>query len=118
QESIVPPTLIRAGDFEAARKHFVEAAEIYEKAWQKDRTHSAALFLQGWALTQAGKEAEGKQKMELAHLLPLGNPIARYDLLETLVRHKLTVEARRERELLIRVTPPPIWQHAEAVRES
>src|SRR5262249_50215971 len=60
-------TLQRLGDLYADKKQWDKAAEQYKAAWDKDKHQALALYLYGLALTKAGKEAEGKKQMDLAH---------------------------------------------------
>lgn len=90
------------GDHLAEKKRWPQAAESYARAWDKDRKQAAPLYLQGWALAQAGQGAEGKQLMERAHWLPLGGEAQRYALAEAMAKHGLNDAVRREQELILR----------------
>jgi len=116
QESSDPAVLIHCGDFEASQKRWSAAADDYDKAFERDHTQAAALFLHGWALAQSGREPEGRAMMELAHKLPLGSESGRHALLESLLEHKLADDARREMELILTVTPARSWERNEALR--
>jgi hypothetical protein len=116
--SASPAALIHAGDLQAVHKDWLAAARDYDKAWQRDRTLAAALFLRGWALTQGGNEKEGAPLMAMAHRLPLGGESGRYALYEALVHHKLMDDAARELELILHATPPRSWERNEALRRS
>lgn len=112
-----PPVLIRAGDFEASQGHWDDAADDYDRAWERNPTDAAALFLRGWATAQGGRDADGRAMMELAHRVPLGSEIARHALLDVLLRHKLGDDARRECELIIKTTSArPSWEKNDALR--
>ena len=113
-----PRSLIQVGDFEADRKRFNAAADLYDRAWQLDRTQPAPLFLKGWALAQSGRAKEGRSAMELAHQLPLGSEAARHALLEVLVKRGLQDDIRREVTLILTVTPPRSWERNEALRRA
>jgi tetratricopeptide (TPR) repeat protein len=110
--------LIHAGDFRAKNKDWPAAARDYDKAWERDRTQAAALFLKGWAVVQGGNPNDGKSMMELAHRLPLGGESGRYALYEVMVRHKLAEDAHRELDLILRATPPRSWERNEALRRT
>ena len=64
---------MRLGDLDADKKEWDKAAEHYSQAWDKDHGQPLALYLSGWALTQAGKDKEGKKRMEQSHWMPLGD---------------------------------------------
>jgi tetratricopeptide (TPR) repeat protein len=89
-------TLLKLGDIFAEEKQWDRAARAYEDAWSKDHRNATALYLLGHAKLHAGKEAEGRRQMELASLLPLGDGMARYRLIEVLKRLKLADEAERQ----------------------
>ena len=76
-----------------------------------------ALYLEGWALVQAGKEKEGKKRMEAAHWAPLGDGEVRF---ASCRGWKVTASARRrgERELLLRLSPAGSLYAAQALRET
>ena len=97
--------LIRLGDLEADKKEWDKAEKWYARAWEKDHARPLALFLDGYALAQAGKEEEGKKRMELAHWTPLGDSAARFALLKDLSDHGQHEAVRREAELLARLSP-------------
>jgi tetratricopeptide (TPR) repeat protein len=92
--------LHRLADLLADRGRWATAAERYRQAWEKDRSKPVPLCLQGWALTQAGREREGRALMEKARLLALADDDARYELAEALAKHGLTEAAGRELEFL------------------
>jgi len=110
--------LIRLGDLDADKKEWDKAAEHYSQAWEKDHTRVLALYLNGWALTQAGKQAEGKKRMEAAHWGPLGDDRARIVFLQGLEDHGQREAARRERELLLRLSPTWSLSNSRALRET
>jgi hypothetical protein len=110
--------LIHAGDYRADRKDWAVAARDYDRAWEHDRTRADALYLRGWALSQAGQAQEGANLMQRARELPLGSGSARFELAETLSRHKLKDEARKQLELVLQITPPRSWERNEALRRS
>jgi Tfp pilus assembly protein PilF len=97
-----PQALLNLGDFLLDQKGWRQAADAYGRAWDKDPKQPAALYLRGYALTQAGQEAEGKKLMERAHWLPLGDDATRSELAEVLAKHRLAEASRREQELILR----------------
>ncbi len=68
-------------------------------------------------MAQAGKEKEGKRRMEIAHWAPLGDGSARSAFLRGLEEHGQREAVRRERELLLRLSPAGSPFAVEAMRE-
>jgi predicted negative regulator of RcsB-dependent stress response len=108
--------LLRLGDLQAGKKAWNLAAKTYRKAWEKDRTQPLGLFLSGWSLVQAGQEADGRQLMEIAHALPLGNEFIRYHFARSLSDRGLSRDADRERDLIFKVGALDGWAVNEALR--
>jgi tetratricopeptide (TPR) repeat protein len=94
---------LRLADFLAQRKDWTAAADWYGRAWEKDRKEPLALYLKGWALTQAGQTKEGQQLMDLSHWLPLGDEARRFNFADALSERSQADAARRERDLLMHV---------------
>src|SRR5262249_7791384 len=94
--------LQRLGDVLAERGRWVQAAERYGQAWEKDRSRPLPLYLRGWALTKAGHAREGPSLQERAHLLALADDDLRYELAEALSKRGLTEAAYREFDLMAR----------------
>jgi hypothetical protein len=94
-------TLLRLGDFFADQKDWKQAAERYGQAWEKDKTQPLALYLRGWALKRLGRNKEGQELADLAHLLPLADVSIRYFLADELAKRGLVKEALAERRLLV-----------------
>lgn len=111
-----PDPLMLLGDLAAAQKQWQRAADWYRKAWQADRTKPGALFLQGRALLQAGRDAEGRRLIEAARLLPLGDARARYALAVDLHGRGLGEEAVGQWELMLRTGEPQSWEVCEAAK--
>ncbi len=126
-------SLLRLGDLLAAKKEWEKAADCYRKAWtkpyrrntdQEDFQASSSeqsrdplpLYLAGDALVHTGRETEGKKLIEQAHWLPLANAEARYDFLRALVQRGHKEAARRETELLLRVSEPNSYYSGAAMR--
>ena len=87
----------------AQKKLWKEAAERYQQAWEKDKTQVVPLYQRGWALSKAGQEAEGKELMELAQLLPLADEQQRYELADAFADHDLNEAAEAEWERILRL---------------
>ncbi len=117
QESPSVHSLLRLGDREADRGDWPRAASSYGQAWEMDRTRPVALFLRGWSLVKAGREAEGKPLMELAHLIPLGAARLRHELHDVLMKRGLSADAARERTLITRVGEFMSWDRSDALRQ-
>jgi tetratricopeptide (TPR) repeat protein len=94
-------TLLRLGDFFADQKDWKQAAERYGQAWEKDKTQPLSLYLRGWALKRLGRDKEGQELADLAHLLPLADMSIRYYLADELAQRGLVKEALAERRLLV-----------------
>lgn len=109
-------SLIRLADFEAEKKQWKEAAEHYRQAWEKDKSQPVPLYLRGWALAKAGREAEGRELTDLAHWLPLGNESLRHKLGEALVKHGLTEAARAHFDLIPRLGRVETWEYNDVMR--
>jgi tetratricopeptide (TPR) repeat protein len=75
------------------------------------------LFLWGRALVMAGKQDEGRRRMEQSHWLPLGNEEARLDFSKALARRGLAEACRRENDLLLRLSQPASYYSGEAQRQ-
>jgi len=101
-------SLIDEGNLYADEKQWNEAAKAYEAAWNKNRS-AATLYLQGWAQTKCGAEAEGRKRMELALMFPLADGRSRRELMQALVRLHQDDEAARQRQWLLRVVPIHDW---------
>jgi len=90
-----------AGDILAKRKRWAEAAERYGSAVRPegDVPRPLAVFLQGWALEQAGEPARGKELMKQAHAVSLANEEPRLLLADALAQRGLLAAAGEEDEL-------------------
>lgn len=113
-----PRVLIHAGDFQADRQNWTAAAALYEAAWERDYTRASALFLRGWALSQAGHSEEGRVMMEDADRLPLGSEVTRRELMEAMKRHNLDDAVRHEVDLILSLTPPRSFERNETMRDA
>jgi tetratricopeptide (TPR) repeat protein len=111
-------TLQRLGDLYADKKQWDKAAEQYKAAWEKDKHQPLSLYLYGLALEKAGKAAEGKKQMDLAHWLPLGDDEARNRLAAALLARGQGEASRRENELLLRTSPPTSYPAGDALRRT
>jgi len=110
--------LLRLGDLDADKKEWNKAEERYTQAWDKDHGQPLALYLSGWALTRAGKDKEGKKRMEQSHWTPLGDSRLRRDFSRSLSERGQREAARREGELLLRLGAPGSADAAEGLREA
>ncbi len=77
---------LRLGDFLATRKEYVAAANAYEQSAALDPAGPLAAYLHGRMLEKSGRADEGRQIVEHAGWLPLGNTILRADLAADLAR--------------------------------
>jgi tetratricopeptide (TPR) repeat protein len=110
--------LSRLAAFRVEGGRFREAADRYWDAWQADRGNPVPLYLSGWALAQSGETSIGGQRMARAHLIPLSDQNARFDLYETLLERKRTAEATRERDVILRTAEFLSWRRSEALRRA
>jgi tetratricopeptide (TPR) repeat protein len=94
--------LLRLADFLVERGRWLQAAERYEQAGERDRSKPLPLYLRGWALSRAGRARESQPLMQRAHLLALADEDGRYELAEALSKRGLREAARREHEVLLR----------------
>ena len=109
--------LLRLGDLLADKKEWDKAAERYSQAWDKDHEQPLALYLSGWAMAQAGKDTEGKKRMEQSHWMPLGDGDVRLAFLREPVGARPARGAQREGELLLRLSVAGSFQAAEGMRQ-
>ena len=110
--------LLRLGDLYADKKEWDKAATDYGLAWDKDHGQPLALYLSGWAMSRAGKEADGKKRMEQSHWMPLGDGDVRLAFLRSLTERGQHEAARREGELLLRLSPAGSYHAAEGMRQA
>jgi tetratricopeptide (TPR) repeat protein len=110
--------IVQCGDFFAEKKRFKDAAIYYSRAAELDSGNALALFLQGWALTQAGNTNEGKRLTELAHWLPLGSEGLRGDFAQELEKRGFVEDARRERDLVLTVGWYRYWHVGNVINNA
>jgi tetratricopeptide (TPR) repeat protein len=94
--------LLQLGHLAADKKQWLEAAKHYGKAWAKDQGQPLPLYLQGWALVQAGRKQEGEKWLDLARTIPLANDKKRFQFSVDLAQRGFPEAATREREFLLR----------------
>jgi tetratricopeptide (TPR) repeat protein len=92
---------VRLGELAADQKNWPEAARDFRLAWDKDPTRAVPLYFQGWALSQGPDAAQGRQLMDRAELLPLGDETERYALALAMDQHGLSEGATRQRQWII-----------------
>jgi predicted Zn-dependent protease len=109
--------LIRLGDLDTENKEWDKAAEHYSQAWTKEPTNPLPLYLNGRALVQAGQEKEGMKQIDQAHWLPLGDGLARFAFLKSLLERGQQDAAEREGELMLRLDPPGSQIASEGMRQ-
>jgi tetratricopeptide (TPR) repeat protein len=107
---------LQLGSLASKRLAWEKAAEWHAKAGAKDPQSPLGLYLEGYALKQAGQLAAGQKKVDLATLLPLGDGIKRRLLAIGLEQHGLSEEARLEWQRLMRVGPVNDWAVNEAAK--
>jgi tetratricopeptide (TPR) repeat protein len=107
---------MQLGDALAEQHDWPAAAEAYGRAVDLDPTQPVAVFLHGWAMTQAGDVSPGKAQIELAHLLPLGDMQLRLDLFTAAHDRDLKADADRERQLMLAIGDPGTYPMTELLR--
>jgi tetratricopeptide (TPR) repeat protein len=110
--------LVRLGDFDADAGNWDAAAAQYAKACDLDRSDPLPLLLRGHALKHIGREKEGGDLVELAHVLPLADEAARHALMAELERRQMRDDARGERDLILRTAAFQSWHQSDALRRA
>jgi predicted Zn-dependent protease len=127
EKADTPETLLRLGDLLAGKKEWAKAAERYRQAWRKNassndqlpgasHTDPLPLYLAGDSLVKAGQEKEGTKLIEQSHWVLLGDARARFTFLRALAERGHVEAARRETDLLLRVSEPNTYFSGEALR--
>lgn len=106
--------LLRLGDLLAAKKQWDKASERYRQAWEKQSQGKSGdapldplpLYLAGDALVHAGQAEAGKKRIEQAHWIPFADSEARFRFITALYQRGHKEAARREYELMLRVSEP------------
>lgn len=73
------------GDWLGELGRHADAAKRLEQGWRLHPNNAVLLYLSGKALVAAGDAKEGQRRIDLAHMMPLGNPHLRGRFLEELV---------------------------------
>jgi tetratricopeptide (TPR) repeat protein len=107
---------LEPGDWAAARGDFLKAAEWYGRAWNLDRTRSAALYLRAWAIGRAGWTRRAADLADLALALPLGDAGRRRETMLQLHRRGMRAELSREIDMTRRTTRGDLFAADDAVR--
>jgi len=84
------------GDLLTEQGKHEEAAKRLYQGWRQTPENPILLFLSGRALMKAGQSAEGKRRVELSHLVPLGNAQMRGRFLEELITRGAIAELQPE----------------------
>jgi tetratricopeptide (TPR) repeat protein len=104
-----PARWLRLGDSLIARKDYAAAADAYAKSAECDPLGPLAVYLHGRALEQAGRGAEGRQKIEQAYWQSLGNTVLRADVAADLAKRGHDDLAAHEREMILKLGWPRVW---------
>jgi tetratricopeptide (TPR) repeat protein len=114
-----PMPHLKLGDHFASKKSWERAIESYRQACDKDPKQPLSMWLNGLALTRAGREKEGKKLMDLAHWLPLGDDNVRFFFCKDLLKRP-SPESRaavdREVDLAVRTGVPDSYFTSELLR--
>jgi tetratricopeptide (TPR) repeat protein len=113
-----PTNLTRRGDLLAAKAKWDEAANLYRRAWEAAPEQPLSLYLAGRAQLRAGQEDAGRKLIEQAHLLPLGDDEVRIEFAQALSRRGEREDARREYELVTRLSEAGGFLVGEALRQA
>jgi tetratricopeptide (TPR) repeat protein len=84
------------GDWLGELGRHKDAAERLEQGWRLHPNNPVLLYLSGKALVAAGDAKEGRRRMALSHVVPLGSPQLRGRFLEELVNRGEKDEMRVE----------------------
>ena len=93
-----------AGQWDRAAGLYARARSGHDAAGGDARSAALAVYLHGRALAQSGRAGEGRKLIELARLLPLGNPGPRAALADGLRRRGLADEAAADWVIVLRTT--------------
>ena len=99
-------------------KEYEPAAAQYAVLSKPDRPDAVAMWLQGWALQQAGKKEQGAKLMALGDFLALASVSARVTLAEQMSRLGLKEEAARQRRLALRFAKPMLQDGGDNARQA
>jgi tetratricopeptide (TPR) repeat protein len=80
-------------------KQFTAAAGHFAALWAADHSKPDRLYLQGYALKQAGNTEHGQRLMHVAEMIPLGDPRVRWEMANMLDSAGLNDVADQQREL-------------------
>jgi tetratricopeptide (TPR) repeat protein len=103
---------IKLGDFDLRHRQFGQAADAYAAAAKEGSAEPLPAALQGWALIQAGRLADGRALLDRAHVMPLGDVETRIVLAFQLANRGATEPARREWDLIERLGWGNYWEVA------
>jgi tetratricopeptide (TPR) repeat protein len=84
------------GDWLGELGRHADAAKRLEQGWRLHPNNAVLLYLSGKALVAAGDAKEGQRRIDLAHVMPLGNPHLRGRFLEELVARGEKADMRVE----------------------
>jgi hypothetical protein len=101
---------LRLGDLAAEDEQWLQAAEWYDKAWQRDQRQFLAIHLKGHALLRLDRQDEGRGLMQAARLMPLADVSARHELADGLEKRGLGNEARAELDFILQIGPYWSWE--------
>jgi tetratricopeptide (TPR) repeat protein len=106
-------SFLKLGDLHAARQGWDKAADVYQRGAQHNRMEALPVYLSGWALIKAGQAEKGGKQIELSHWIPLGSAERRMDFAQELARRGFADDARRERELILRICGTSVGDNFE-----
>ena len=109
---------MRLGDFWREQQQWSEAAKWYEQSWRANPTYPLALFLQGYAVEQAGNETEGRRLQRIAESLPKAQIASRHTLGDGLRTRGLVSQANRQWELILRFGSLDLRRYSTPIKDA
>ncbi len=95
-----PEALVWLADTLADSNHWAEAAAVYQRAWQRERTAPLPLFLMAHATSQAAPQhPEVRTWIQRSHRLPVGNISVRQGFYAALSSRGFTHDALEELDI-------------------
>lgn len=99
-----------------AKKDWNSAAQLSIRAMEKDRSRAAPRYFRGYALTNLGREKEGRELMDIALLLPLADDSDRYEFAQQLQNAGLADLSKQQQDLLLHTGDFSGWELGNITR--
>jgi tetratricopeptide (TPR) repeat protein len=114
RERVSLPYRIKLADSYVAEKNWRKALEHFARCRKIDPGHIIATFMQGHCLVQLGQATAGRALLDRANKMPLASGYLRNDLAKALEKHGLKEEAKRQREIVLKL-PVTVWTGTDAM---